>query len=256
MTQTERPRTQSAFRGAVYGIDVIDHDSFMAGRPVVVPDDYRGKTRQRGRARELQHRDRQPFSDLIVGDSHVLWEGICTEDDLDAVERRFIQREHPRPRLNIDLNEDNPHMIPKEVQIAQRHARDDRMGRPHWKPFEQRQRESLLEWDLREQVQPMPVRQQSITGRWSPAQIKAGLWSTSWLSTTGLFFAMLEVIVVWQVRLALSAVVSFVLLLWALAGAPVTKAQRAKVRRRRRAARKARRRNKRGRLDLSWITRW
>ncbi len=145
-TSTTRRRTAARYRGVVYGLDVLDHHTAQ-----VVPNDYVGKTRQKGRARELQHRDTQPFADRIVGSARVLWEGMCTEAELDEMERRFIQRpgEDPalRPRFNFVLNEDNPHRIPKWVQVEQRHQRDDAAGVPRWVPPAQRDRSSLLDWD-------------------------------------------------------------------------------------------------------------
>ena len=94
MTATQNPRTQRAYRGVVYGIDVLDHTTGQ-----IVRNDYVGQTRQRGRAREMQHRDTQPWSDLIVGSPRVLWEGVCTDEQLDDVERQLIQDVEVRPRL-------------------------------------------------------------------------------------------------------------------------------------------------------------
>ncbi len=126
--------------GRVYGIDVIDHKSWMAGRPVIVPNDYVGQSRQKARARENQHRDSQGFSDLIVGSPRTLWEGWCTDEQLDEMERRFIQDVpvEERPRLNYLLNEDNDRRIPKFTQVEQRHARDARRGDDPWQPTEYR----------------------------------------------------------------------------------------------------------------------
>jgi len=141
VTATARPRQQARYRGVVYGIDVIDH---VTGE--IVRNDYVGQTTQRGRGRENQHRDDQPWADLIVGSPRALWEGVCTDAELDEMERRFIQDVPVRPRLNWQLNEDNPHHIPKWVLVEQRHERDDREGRPRWVPPKQRTRDSLLEW--------------------------------------------------------------------------------------------------------------
>lgn len=140
MTATYPARQRTAYRGAVYGIDILDHHTGQ-----VVPNDYVGQTRQRGRARENQHRDTQPFSDRIVGSPRVLWEGICTDEELDAIEREFIRK--LRPRMNWIHNEDNPDQIPKWVQVEQRHERDDAAGVARWVPPDQRQRASLLEWE-------------------------------------------------------------------------------------------------------------
>jgi hypothetical protein len=93
-----------------------------------------GQSRQKGRARENQHRDNNPNSDLMVGSPRILWEGWCTDDELDEWERQFIQDVEQRPRLNWKLNEDNPQQIPIPRQKEQRWARDDQAGRPRWEP--------------------------------------------------------------------------------------------------------------------------
>jgi len=179
MTATQQSRTGRAYRGVIYGYDVIDHETGE-----IVPNDYRGKTRQRGKLRELQHRERQQFSDRIVGSANVLWEGVCTDEELAEKERWFIQDAPVRPRLNVEMNEDNPHRIPKWKQIEQRHERDRANGRPLWVPYEQRTRESLLEWDTPERpafdrASP-PVRQERV--RLTSAQWRLIGWGSSWLA--------------------------------------------------------------------------
>lgn len=131
MTATDQrsPKPETGVRwGRVYGWTVLDHDSWMAGVYLPVPNDYIGQTRQKGRARENQHRDDKPWEDLTVGSPNVLWEGMCTDGQLDEMERRFIQRPGEdaklRPRLNWRMNEDNPHQIPIPRQKEQRWARD------------------------------------------------------------------------------------------------------------------------------------
>lgn len=146
MTATYQRRTDTRFRGVIYGFDLLDHET---GLPV--PDDYVGKTRQRGRKREMQHRSDKPWEDLIIGSSHVLWEGICDEDELDRMERQFIRER--RPRMNDKDNRWNPDRIDYGDQVAQRHERDDRRGCAPWVPLDQRQRDSLLDWD---EAPPVP----------------------------------------------------------------------------------------------------
>lgn len=180
MTATYPARTDEAYRGVVYGYDVVDH---ICGE--IVHDDYVGQTRQRGKLRELQHRDRQPFSDRIVGGAHVLWEGICTDQELDEMERHFIQDVDRRPRLNEIMNEDNPHMISKAVQREQRWARDGALCRPRWVPYKQRTRESLLEWNTPDRPaydRASPVRQRPAA--LTRAQKFAIGWGISWLGST------------------------------------------------------------------------
>ncbi len=169
------PRTDLRW-GQIYGIDVIDHDSWMAGAPVIVDGDYVGQSRQKRRARENQHRDSQAFADLIVGSPRVLWEGWCTDTELDEMERRFIQDVplEQRPRLNYLLNEDNPHRIPKYTLKEQRHARDDRRGEPHWEPTEYQPQA----YGYRSQP-AVRVRQ-----AWKPWQKHLLGWPVGWLLST------------------------------------------------------------------------
>jgi hypothetical protein len=181
VTATLPARTEARYRGVIYGIDVLDHETRQ-----VMPNDYVGKTRQKGRARENQHRDDQPWSDLIVGSSHVLWEGICTEAELDEMERRFIQDVEVRPRMNWKLNEDNPEHIPKWVQREQRWARDDALRRQRWVPVDEREPVSLLDMPMRQSTTIVPERRVSVPRKWSPVQVKAVLWSGAWLLLTGI----------------------------------------------------------------------
>jgi hypothetical protein len=181
VTATLPARAEARYRGVVYGIDILDHETGL-----VVPNDYVGKTRQRGRARENQHRDDKPWSDRIVGSSHVLWEDICTETELDEMERKFIRE--LGPRMNDKDNRGNRKRIPYAVQVRQRHERDDAAGRPRWLPLEQRQRSSLLEWDDRRSVAIGVDWRVSVPQSWSPVQVKTGLWSMAWLLSTILFW--------------------------------------------------------------------
>lgn len=180
MTQVERPRLKAGVRwGRVYGWDVLDHASWMAGDPVVVPNDYVGQTRQKGRGRENQHRDDKPWSDLTVGSPRVLWEGWCTDGELDEMERRFIQDVplERRPRLNWMLNEDNPRQIPIPRQKEQRWARDDRRNDQHWSPT-----------PYRPEVygyKPAPaVAQRKPAQPWTRGQKHALGWAVTWAVLT------------------------------------------------------------------------
>lgn len=239
MTQVERPRLNVRRLGAVYGIDVIDHASWMAGQPVIMPNDYDGQTRQKGRARENQHRDDKPWSDLIVGSPRVLWEGMCTDDELDDVERRFIKQgvDGVRPRLNWKLNEDNRKQIPIPRQVEQRWERDDRAGRARWVPLDQRQCSSLLEWDP---VSPrfgpdLPVRRLSAPRSWSAGTRKVCLWSSAWIllaAGTWGAFPHYGLSATWKVKLLSVCVAPTVLLLWGRRRRPDT----CRLWRRRRAA--------------------
>lgn len=227
MTQVERPRLNTELRwGQVYGVDLIDHESWMAGTPVIVPNDYVGQTRQKGRARENQHRDSQPFSDLIVGSPRVLWEGWCTDEQLDEMERHFIQDVplEQRPRMNWLLNERNSRQIPKWVQKEQRHARDDRRGDPCWEPSPYR-------------PETYGYRPPTATVRqWKPWQKQLVGWSAGWLTTTltgWIFLVVRWDFGAWWHPPAISATAVTALIVWALCGFPLPKRQRRQRNRRR-----------------------
>jgi hypothetical protein len=136
VTQTVRSRAGVRRPGAVYGINLLDPVTRM------VRMDYVGQTRQKGRAREMQHRDSQPWEDLIVGSLLVLAEGMWTDAELDRQEQAAIRR--VRPRMNYEHNLHNPQRIEIWRQREQRWARDDAAGRPRWVPLENRQAGGLL----------------------------------------------------------------------------------------------------------------
>lgn len=188
MTATYPARTGKAYRGVVYGIDLLDHASVMADAERTIRDDYVGKTRQRGRGRENQHRDDKPWADLIVGSSHVLWEGICDEGELDQRERDLIREK--RPRMNDKDNRWNRDRIDFDAQVAQRHDRDRKFGRPLWQPPGRRRRDSLLEWETPDQPayeRDSPVRQKPSglkPSRLTRGQRFAVGWGVAWLGST------------------------------------------------------------------------
>jgi hypothetical protein len=234
MTTTMPSRQPAAYRGVVYGFDLLDHASVMADRPVVVPDDYVGKTRQRGRLREMQHRDDKPWSDLIVGFSHVLWEGICDEDELDRREVAMIRLK--ASRMNDRDNRWNRTRINLDEQVRQRHERDDHFGRPRWVPRAQRRRDSLLEWDTPER----PVFDQTAVEprrQWKPWQKQLVAWLFGWLITTVTGWVALVWrfdFPVWWCPPAISGSATALVMLWALAGFPHPRLRKAKKRRRKR----------------------
>ncbi|WP_250029839.1 hypothetical protein [Paractinoplanes maris] len=216
----------------IYGFNLIDHETGMK-----VYDDYVGKTRQRGRKRELQHRSDKPWEDLIVGQSHVLWEGICDEDELDDRERQFIRER--RPRMNDRDNRWNPDRIDYDEQVRQRHERDDREGRPLWVPLEQRQRDSLLEWD---ETPPVPRAAVPVRREWKPWQKHLLGWPIGWLVSTVAGWIGLVVkldFAVWWYPLATAAaalptLIVIALLAWLMLRSLRSKPKRRKPKRKRR----------------------
>lgn len=93
---------------------------------------YVGQTRQRLRSRDIQHREVQPFADIIVGEPYVIAQGMWTDAELDAAEQAAILR--LRPRYNIDHNWGNPNRIQPWVAKQQRQGRDQAAGRVVWHP--------------------------------------------------------------------------------------------------------------------------
>jgi hypothetical protein len=183
VTQTARPRTGVRRPGAIYGLDIADHDTLMTTDVhKVVKDDYVGQTRQKGRARESQHRDDKPYEDLIVGSAHVLEQGMWTDEELDEREVYWIRRQ--RPRMNYEHNLDNPDRIEIWRQKEQRWVRDDAAGRPRWVPLDQRRASSLLEQPTMIRygsTQIMPERRLSAPRTWSPRRRATCIWSSAWL---------------------------------------------------------------------------
>lgn len=230
MTATipSRRRQDARYRGVVYGLDVLDHHTGQ-----IVRNDYVGQTRQRGRGRENQHRDDQPWADLIVGSPKVLWEGLCTDGELDKMERQFIQNPpdgQARPRLNWQLNEDNPHQIPKWVLVQQRHDRDDREGLPRWVPAKQRQRESLLEWGTPAVAsRPYPA----VRPAWSSRRKHLTGLAIAWAVLTLAGWVALLTFGQWtRIPAVAIPVAALVLPVWVWAGAPLRKRGRRKAMRR------------------------
>jgi hypothetical protein len=149
MTQAARSRASARRPGAVYGINLLDPAT------MTVRMDYVGQTRQRGRAREMQHRDDKPWEDLIVGSLVLLAEGVWTDAELDREEQQAIRR--IRPRMNYEYNLHNPERIEIWRQQEQRWARDDAAGRPQWVPLDARPLGGLLGQPV-ERVEQRPAR--------------------------------------------------------------------------------------------------
>lgn len=158
MTATLPPRSGVRRRGVVYGYDTLRPETGYT----TVEVGYVGRTRQALRARDGQHREVQPWADIIVGGPYVIAEGWWTDEELAATEVAHIAR--LRPRYNIEDNRGNPARIPPWGAVAQRQARDAARGAPAWVPP---RRQGWL---------PVP----STASRWRPWQVKAALWGSSW----------------------------------------------------------------------------
>lgn len=114
--------------GRVYAFDTLNPE---AGSIEV---GYVGQTRRTLKQREAEHRGDKPWADLIIGSIRLVWEGEPTDDELDAIEKRFIGELFPR--YNIEYQMGAVHAVPKWEQVDARHARDDALGRPRWVPVD------------------------------------------------------------------------------------------------------------------------
>ncbi|MFY1686518.1 hypothetical protein [Plantactinospora sp. WMMB782] len=132
-----RPAAEVRRRGAVYGIPcwaVDEHGMPIVGQVVV---GYVGQSRQTVKQREGQHRDCQPFSDVIVGGSWTIEEGRWTDAEMDERERYYIRngvvltpgQVPQRPVYNYEFNTDNPGRI--EIWRAIKHRQRRESG---WMP--------------------------------------------------------------------------------------------------------------------------
>lgn len=206
MTSTVPQRVFRGLRlGQVYAYLTLNHEDRS-----VIEFAYAGQTRQPHRGRDSQHRDSQPWSDLIVGDPIILAEGYWTDRELDGIEqaaitgdwRRFaelaateIRRRAGRPdavpdlsgvravtsvglrpRYNVEHNLDNPDRIPPWTAQEQRRARDEaRFGRQVWVPSAPLPSVVPAGW------WPPPVWQLWLLA-WLPLWLWLGVWLSSlWL---------------------------------------------------------------------------
>jgi hypothetical protein len=113
-------------RGVVYGIRTLDPEN---GAIVL---GYVGQTFQALADREAQHREDQPWSDLIVDEAFVIACGWWTCAEIDAAEALYIRA--LRPTYNFEHNLDNPQRVPIWVARQQREQRDAVAGRAPWVP--------------------------------------------------------------------------------------------------------------------------
>jgi hypothetical protein len=128
------PRLDATLRrpGVVYGIRTLDPDT---GTVIL---GYVGQTFQRLWQREAQHREDQPWSDLIVGEAFVIAQGWWTCAEIDEVEAVHIRA--LAPAYNYEHNLNNPNRVPIWLAQRQRAERDAVAGRPVWVPQQRRTR--------------------------------------------------------------------------------------------------------------------
>ncbi len=140
----QRPPAGERRQRAVYGIMTLDVDGCGIPIPGAAPVvGYIGQSRQTVWQREQQHRDEQPFSDIIVGGSWTIEEGWWTQEELDVREQRYIRngvallpgQKPQRPKYNIAGNRENRDRIKPWDAVKHRQARE-----PGWLPADQRSR--------------------------------------------------------------------------------------------------------------------
>lgn len=113
--------------GIIYGIRTLEPTTLAS-----IELGYVGQTRQGIRSRELQHREEQPWADVIVGSAYVIASGVWSNEELDLTEAWAIKL--LRPRYNVSGNETNHDRILPPDAIDQRLARDRVHGIPLWFP--------------------------------------------------------------------------------------------------------------------------
>lgn len=151
--------------GVVYGFWILDPTSGQ------VRVDYVGQTFQRLAAREAQHRETQPWSDLIVGPAFIIESGCWTQAELDELEAFHIRR--LLPRYNYEFNLDNAERIPIWLAQEQRAERDAARG--------------IVRTPLHpvRVSRPRPARMRPRARR----RIPIAVWSAGWLLAAGVLWA-------------------------------------------------------------------
>ncbi|MFG2046109.1 hypothetical protein ACGFIW_01595 [Micromonospora sp. NPDC048935] len=190
-----RPPAGERRKRAVYGIMTLDVDARGIPIPGAAPVvGYIGQSRQTVWQREQQHRDEQPFSDLIVGGSWTIEEGWWTQQQLDEREQHYIRRgvsllpgqEAQRPKYNIDCNRENRDRIKPWDAVAHRQAREPGWVKPAKGSFVSRQRTYGPPQNMARAVRRRPrfrwtrrrIRAAVLTGVW--LVLFAGFWWAGW----------------------------------------------------------------------------
>jgi hypothetical protein len=168
---SSRPRADARRHGIIYGLHILDPDTSQ------VATDYVGQTFQRLSAREEQHRQCQPFADLIVGEAGVIEEGRWTQDEID--EREAFHTHRLMPRYNYEHNLDNPRRIPIPQARRERAARDAARGVVPWTPPEPARE------PRREAARRAPRR---LSARARRVRTRLGVVVVSWPLATGLLW--------------------------------------------------------------------
>jgi hypothetical protein len=190
---------------------------------------YVGETVRQPFERLMEHVYSQPWIDTVVR-----WEvdprAFAGKQAVLEAESQAIRSE--LPLYNVKENLANPARIIPPEAIRQRRARDLERRRPRWVHPDDRNRP--------DQSTPiMPDRPVSVPRTWTALQVKALVLSCTWVLTaaaiTG-FLGQYGLLSSWSQRMLAGLACAPILIVWSLAGAPVTgrqwKALRRRLRRR------------------------
>jgi hypothetical protein len=214
------------------GLDVRDCRlyRFWVEHPVTGEEvlGYVGETVRQPFARLMEHVDSQPWMDTVTR-----WERdpVVYPGKLAVLEAEAAAIRIERPLYNVKGNLDNPERVPPPLAIRQRRARDAEHGKPRWVHPDDR--------GLSVSTPVRPVRLVSVPRRWTAVRVKACLWSGVWVMTAVAISGALRqhgLFDNWLDRTLFGLAVAPVLLVWSLAGAPITARQwhkvKARIRRR------------------------
>lgn len=188
---------------------------------------YIGETVRMPFERLMEHVMSQPWADTILAweVDEVIYPG---KPAVLIAEAAAIRAE--KPLYNVRGNEDNKKRITPPDAIRQRRDRDAQARKTRW-----------VHPDDREQTARPSTRLSERTRSWSPARIKAGLWSAGWVLMQVATWAGLhqwELPVTWVTVLAPGTLAYASLIAWTWAGHPTNGRQvRAACRRSRRKTR-------------------
>lgn len=192
---------------------------------------YIGETGRQPLERLLEHIYDKPWADTITS-----WE---VDDRVFAGKRQVLEAEAAairaeRPLYNMRGNEDNEDRIIPPVAIRQRRARDAERGRARWTHPDDRNRSDLS-------TSLMPDRRISVPRKWTALQVKACLWSMSWLAIAVSIWGFLDrngLFESWRQRVLCGLVCAPFLIVWSVLRRPDTVAMwRRRLKRIRRALR-------------------
>jgi hypothetical protein len=180
---------------------------------------YIGETVREPFDRLMEHVARKPWADTVTS-----WEVddrvFAGKADVLAAEKAAVEAE--KPLYNDEWNRGNRRRVDLSDQERQRWARDAAAGKPPWRASQRKpmyRHGRVADAVAYQSTHLMPDRRVSATRRWSPLQVKVGLWSTAWtlIAVTVLaglgHYGMFET---WKQRAICGLTAAPLLLLWSL----------------------------------------